>query len=94
MKAGWEVKELSDCLDAFKISAKVPKKKFKAKGDFPIISQETDFINGYWDTAEDACVIKKPVVIFGDHTQIIKYVDFNFVVGADGVKILNPKEFL
>ena len=46
MKAEWEVKELSECLDAFKISTKVPKKKFKTKGDFPIISHEADFING------------------------------------------------
>lgn len=94
MKAGWEVKELSECLDAFKISTKVPKKKFKTKGDFPIISQEADFINGYWDAEEDACKVKKPIVVFGDHTQVTKYVDFDFVVGADGVKVLNPKKFL
>ena len=30
------------------------------------------------------------MVIFGDHTKKIKYVDFDFVLGADGVKILAP----
>jgi len=29
-------------------------------------------------------------VLFGDHTRQIKYIDFNFVVGADGVKLLRP----
>ena len=30
------------------------------------------------------------MVIFGDHTCNIKYVDFDFVAGADGIKILRP----
>ena len=30
------------------------------------------------------------MVVFGDHTTALKYVDFNFVAGADGVKILRP----
>ena len=36
---------------------------------------------------------KLPVVIFGDHTRCIKYIDFPFAQGADGVKVLAPKEF-
>lgn len=34
------------------------------------------------------------MVIFGDHTQVLKLIDFDFVVGADGVKILKPRNFL
>ena len=34
--------------------------------------------------------IINPVIIFGDHTKNVKYIDFDFIVGADGVKILNP----
>jgi type I restriction enzyme S subunit len=30
-------------------------------------------------------------VVFGDHTRTLKYVDFDFVVGAEGVKILVTK---
>jgi type I restriction enzyme, S subunit len=29
-------------------------------------------------------------VIFGDHTREIKYIDFDFIAGADGVKVLKP----
>ena len=34
--------------------------------------------------------VDKPIVIFGDHTKVLKYVDFSFVKGADGVKVLLP----
>ena len=30
-------------------------------------------------------------VIFGDHSEHIKYVDFSFIQGADGLKILKSK---
>ena len=31
-----------------------------------------------------------PVVLFGDHTKTLKYIDFDFVRGADGLKVLQP----
>jgi type I restriction enzyme S subunit len=31
-----------------------------------------------------------PCIIFGDHTKILKFVNFNFVAGADGVKVMRP----
>ena len=34
-----------------------------------------------------------PVVLFGDHTCCVKYIDFPFVVGADGTKLLTAKQF-
>ena len=87
-------KPLSDCLDSVKVPAKVPRSSFLTDGRLPIISQESDFINGYWDDEKDAIHVDDRVVIFGDHTQVLKLIDFNFVVGADGVKILKPKKFL
>ena len=32
-----------------------------------------------------------PVVVFGDHTRVFKYIDFPFVRGADGTQVLKPK---
>lgn len=51
-------------------------------------------ISGYWDKKEDVFAVSSPVVIFGDHTRVLKYVDFDFVLGADGVKILQPTDCL
>ena len=31
-----------------------------------------------------------PVILFGDHTRVFKYVDFPFALGADGVQVLVP----
>ena len=31
-----------------------------------------------------------PVIVFGDHTRVVKYIDFPFVIGADGTKFLKP----
>lgn len=62
-------------------------KDIQKKGEFPVISQSANFIEGYTNE-KDYVLDKVPVTIFGDHTRNVKYVDFNFVVGADGVKIL------
>lgn len=90
----YPTKPLSDCLVSVKVPAKIPRSSFLGAGRFPIISQESDFINGYWDDEVDAVRVDDPVVVFGDHTQVLKLIDFDFVVGADGVKILKPKGFL
>ena len=90
MKQGWELKEFEDCLDKVVYTEKIQRKDFLEDGEFPVISQEQNFINGYWNDSDAVFKIKKPVVIFGDHTQVLKYVDFDFVLGADGVKILQP----
>lgn len=92
MRHNWEIEEFEDCLDKVTYTNKIQRKDFKEDGIFPIVSQEKDLINGYWDNEEDLFKVEKPVVIFGDHTQVIKFVDFDFVLGADGVKILKPKE--
>jgi type I restriction enzyme, S subunit len=78
------------CLERVVYTKKVKRKEFLKVGNYPIISQEHDFINGFWDNPKDVFAISRPVIIFGDHTKVIKYVDFDFVIGADGVKILLP----
>jgi type I restriction enzyme, S subunit len=94
MKTGWETKPLEQCLQRVKYINKIPRKHFKKSGQYPIVSQEKDKINGFWDKKEDILSIDKPVIIFGDHTKTIKYIDFDFAIGADGVKILKTKEFI
>ena len=94
MKKGWEISEFENCLENVTYTNKIQRKDFKKQGKYPIISQEQEFINGYWDNDKDLFKIKKPVIIFGDHTQVIKFIDFNFVLGADGVKILKAKNHI
>lgn len=64
------------------------------KYEIPVIDQSVQYIAGYTDQEDLIYTGKLPVVIFGDHTRNFKYVDFPFVQGADGIKILKPNEDL
>ncbi len=63
---------------------------YQEEGLFPVIDQGQKFIGGFTDREELKVLCLLPVIIFGDHTKVLKYVDFNFVAGADGVKVLRP----
>ena len=91
----WEKLNFMDCIQKTSYSSKIAKKEFKKNGRFPIVSQEKKLINGFWDNPSDLFKCEdKGVVVFGDHTKTLKYINFDFVIGADGVKILKPVEKL
>lgn len=94
MKEGWSIKPFGDCIEKVKVTTKLQSSLYKDSGIYPIVSQEKELISGYWDNKEDLFCHSTPLVVFGDHTMVVKYIDFDFVVGADGVKILMPKSFL
>ena len=85
---------LGDCLVKSLKAVKIKQSEYLPVGKYPIISQEEDFISGYTDDERALIHLAHPIVIFGDHTRVIKYIDFDFAVGADGVKVLVPKAFL
>ena len=63
-------------------------------GEFPVVDQGQEFIAGYCDDREKLIDFDLPLVIFGDHTRCFKYVDFPFVLGTDGTKVLAPNKDL
>jgi len=69
---------------------KIKSKDYLSIGILPIIDQGKQFIGGYIDDLSLACKANLPVIVFGDHTKEIKYLDQSFALGADGVKILKP----
>ena len=54
-------------------------------GDYPVVSQGQNIIEGFCDDATKV-ISNIPLIMFGDHTRNVKYVDFPFVIGADGTK--------
>ena len=60
------------------------------KGAYPVVSQSANYIEGYSNLKDKVLEYKQPVIVFGDHTRVVKYIAFDFIVGADGVKILLP----
>jgi type I restriction enzyme S subunit len=89
--AEWDAVPFIKAIKRKRISAgKIKKRDYQPQGDFPVIDQGQDFIGGYWDDPKAVYEGELPVVIFGDHTRIFKFVDFPFIRGADGVKVLIP----
>ena len=60
-------------------------KEILPEGDFPVVSQGQSLIDGYTNQREKV-IHNLPLVMFGDHTRNVKYIDFPFVIGADGTK--------
>ncbi|MTJ09402.1 MULTISPECIES: restriction endonuclease subunit S [unclassified Anabaena] len=88
----WEEIDVEESLikKNFIIKESVLQKDYKKVGLYPIVSQSKDLISGYSDEKELLIDQNIPTIIFGDHTQVVKYIDFPFIIGADGVKILKP----
>lgn len=67
---------------------KIKQKEYLEIGSTPIISQEAEYVSGYTNL-KDPRLPNDEYVCFGDHTEHLKYVDFEFVQGADGLKVMH-----
>ena len=92
MSEEWKTIPFEKSIEKVKYTSKIASSEYLKEGTYPIVSQEEGLISGYWNNSDDVFRLSKPVVIFGDHTRTLKYVDFDFVLGADGVRILQPIE--
>lgn len=84
--ADWEVEKIKNLVKVISPSVKIQTKDYLIVGHYPIIDQGQNFISGY--TNEISVFPPNEYVIFGEHTCIVKYVDFAFAQGADGIKVL------
>jgi type I restriction enzyme S subunit len=62
-------------------------------GQYPVIGQGAEFIEGWTNRADLLLAPNPAVVLYGGHTRRAKFVDTPFVPGPN-VKILEPKEKL
>ena len=85
-----ESKKIGSILEKIKgNTTKIQKNEILSKGKYPVITQEADkFISGY--TNNENVISDIPLVVFGDHSCTFKYVDFEFIRGADGTQLLKP----
>ena len=65
----------------------------KADGLLPVVDQGQNLVSGYSNQFQKVILAKdNPLIVFGDHTRCVKYIDFDFVVGADGTQLIRTKE--
>lgn len=81
---------ITDVTSKFK---KIKQSDYQKSGVFQIIDQGKEYVSGYTDDANLVNQNLSPVIIFGDHTRVLKYVETPIALGADGAKALwvNPK---
>ena len=86
--AGWEHATVAELVETVTPPKKLTTSTYVADGRFPIIDQSQSYICGW--TNDDEAVITRPlpVIVFGDHTCVLKFVNRQFAQGADGIKIL------
>ena len=89
----WNILPFCDAIrDATAGNPKIKKGDYKQKGALAVVDQGRDLIGGYIDDKNQACKENLPCILFGDHTKIFKFIDHEFALGADGVKVLVPKD--
>ncbi|MDR2584257.1 MAG: N-6 DNA methylase [Fibromonadaceae bacterium] len=70
---------------------KIEKFNIKKTGKYPVVTQEKEnLISGYSDDKNP--VSDLPILLFGDHSCTLKYLDFKFFRGADGTVLLKPQD--
>ncbi len=84
----WQVVKLGDVVKVINVQG-IKISELQSSGRYPVVSQGENLIDGFVDDGTN--VFKYvPVILFGDHTCIVKFVDFPFVPGAGGLKPLKP----
>jgi type I restriction enzyme S subunit len=63
--------------------------EIREQGDLPVVDQGKAHIAGYTnDLSKRYTPPPGGVIIFGDHTRIVKFADFDFAIGADGTQLI------
>ncbi len=88
---GWEKVKVGDLIGKVKSTTKIKSSEILDKGKIPVIDQSRTFIKGFTDNNDALINIKEPIIVFGDHTRILKFVNFPFARGADGTQVILSK---
>ena len=90
---GWKwVRLLSAFTNHTDSKKKLQQKEYLPSGSFAVVDQGKELVGGYTERRELLYSGPLPAIIFGDHTRCVKFIDFPFVQGADGVKVLHAKD--
>lgn len=89
----WEEAKVGDVIKTITPPKKLNSSEYKKNGKYPIIDQSQSYICGYSDD-DDALMNhnNEDLIVFGDHTCVLKFMSFPFIQGADGIKIIKSKD--
>lgn len=88
---GWKATSIGSILGDYPKTASILRDDYGLGSKYPIIDQSKDYICGYTDDYDNVLHMNDAIV-YGDHTNYTKYVNFDFARGADGTQIINSNE--
>ena len=81
---------VGDCIQTLRQKYKIKRSEYLPSGVVPVVDQSSEFVAGYINDTERAYDGQLPVIVFGDHTCILKYINFPFAIGAEGTQLIRP----
>lgn len=78
--------------DYTKFGYKFDSSNYELEGEIAIVDQGKEIICGYKNKEQNKNPYFEECIIFGDHTEIFKHINFPFYLGADGTKILSIQD--
>lgn len=89
----WKLVKLGEVCDKISLNKiKIKQKDYLLEGKYPVVDQGQELIGGYYNDENLIIPDEPPFIIFGDHTKVKKYINFKFIAGADGIKVLKTKK--
>ena len=85
---GWEKVEAGTCIAKVARTKQVMTAELLEVGRIPVVDQSRSFVAGYTNDEETIVDLGIPVIVFGDHTRVLKYIQFPFAKGADGTQLI------
>lgn len=85
---GWKKTTIGSIIGKIPRTKQIKTGDMLPSGSIPVIDQSRDFIAGYTNDQESLVDLHTPVIVFGDHTRVLKLIQFPFAKGADGTQLI------
>lgn len=84
----WETVKVKSLVKKIKNTVKIKSSNILDMGENPVVDQSKNFISGYTNETNIHKYKGEPFIVFGDHTRILKFINFTFARGADGTQVI------
>lgn len=87
----WKTDVVDNLISTISPPYKLNTPEYQQEGKYPIVDQSQYLYCGWTNDSSVVLFQQLPLIIFGDHTCVIKLIHHPFAQGADGIKIIKSK---